>query len=37
MSKKRFDDFNDAIKFFKKIEDHDMKLEEAKNHQNGFE
>ena len=37
MSRKRFDDFNDPIKLWKKIEDHNMNLKEAKNDQNEFE
>ena len=36
MSKKRFNDLDNVIKLFEKIEDGDMKLEELKSKQNVF-
>ena len=36
MSRKKINDFDNAINFFKKIEDCDTKLEEGKNDQNIF-
>ena len=36
LSRKLFNDLDDAIKPFKRVNDGDMKLEEAKNEQNLF-